>query len=150
CLAGLHLNTPASFIMKLIMRSFSPSVVFACLTLPLFAQAPASTQTPATPPAQAPAASTSADTSVPMELGPKFRHFSFGFRVRGFPQNTMDDQSYFQTVPGSTVLTYSYATVSTQPRVGIGPSFELSLTRRLSLGVELLYNTVKYTKTTKI
>jgi len=100
--------------------------------------------------AQEPAAVPTANTKAEETGLPKFRHFSFGVRVRGFPQNSMDDQNYFQTVPGSTTFTYNFVTTSTQPRVGLGPSFELSLTRRISIGVELLYNTVKYNKTTKV
>jgi len=113
------------------------------LVTALFAQQPAST-----PLAQQPAAaSTPAPAVVPEKAEPKLRRFSYGFRVRGFPQLIMHNGTSL-TSTTTPQQTYSLRTTTTSPRISFGPSLELSLTHRLSIGAEFFFNSVKYTKTT--
>jgi len=133
--------------MKSKMTSLWLRTALGCFALPLvtalFAQQP-----PATPTAQQPAATpTPAPVVIAEKTEPKFRRFSYGFRVRGFPQLIMHNGSSL-TSTTTPQQTYSLRTTTTSPRVSIGPSLELSLSRRLSIGAEFFFNSVKYTKTT--
>jgi hypothetical protein len=77
---------------------------------------------------------------------------SVGFRVRTLPLRSLgvlsNNREMTTTTVGKTVYDWNYNTTSRAPMLGFGPEFEVRLSHRISVMVELVYQRIAYDSVT--
>lgn len=77
-----------------------------------------------------------------------FRRISYGFRIRAFTSNGFDDRT-LQLSDTKANTSQAISTTTTSSRFRLGPTFDLNLSRKLSVQAEAYFQGLQYTTETK-